>query len=84
MAGMSAWRANDVVEYDVMRESATLLTGLLLRARSNNPSSSDVVNAEIERIHSSVMEVDAYDRTAVLTLAARFRGRIATLKATSS
>lgn len=70
MAGISAWRANDVVAYEAMRESATTLSALLLR------SSADI---EVRELRDAVVGVDGYDRAAVSALAAHIRRRIAEL-----
>ena len=75
MAGISAWRANDVVAYEAMRESATTLSALLLR------SSADI---EVGELRDAVVGVDGYDRTAVSALAAQIRGRIAELTESQS
>lgn len=70
LAGISAWRANDVVAYEAMRESATTLSALLLR------SSADI---EVRELRDAVVGVDGYDRAAVSALAAHIRRRIAEL-----
>jgi hypothetical protein len=75
LAGISAWRANDVVAYEAMRESATTLSALLLR------SSADI---EVGELRDAVVGVDGYDRTAVSALAAQIRGRIAELTESQS
>ncbi len=71
MAEISAWRANDVVAFELMRESATTLTALLLR-------SPKVANAnnEVADLRSSVLSVDGHDRAAVAALAASISDRI--------
>ncbi|KAF2418132.1 hypothetical protein B2K11_09630 [Microbacterium sp. B35-30] len=76
MAGTSAWRANDVVEYDAMRESATRLAALLLMAQSEGSG----VPVELVRFRHDVLHVDGHDRIAVSELAARIRCRIADLE----
>lgn len=75
MAGISAWRANDVVAYEAMRESATTLSALLLR------SSADI---EVRELRDAVVGVDGYDRAAVSALAAHIRSRIAELTESQS
>ena len=79
MAGISAWRANDVVEYDAMRDDATKLVALLLRESSSglsvDPSGAD----EIRELRRDVLTVDGGRRAAVSALAARIRNRIAEL-----
>ncbi len=80
LAGISAWRVNDVVAYEAMRESATMLSALLLR-RSADASSADI---EVRELRDAVVGVDGYDRTAVSALAAHIRGRIAELTESQS
>lgn len=75
MAGTSPWRANDVVEYDAMRESATRLASMLLSTES--PQFNGAV--EIQSLRRDVLCVDGHDRAAVLELATRIRRRIAEL-----
>jgi hypothetical protein len=77
VAGISAWRANDVVEYDAMRDSATLLTALLLRESNAGTASGREVQADIDQLRKDVLTVDGYDRAAVAALAARIRSRVA-------
>ncbi|MFE5410155.1 hypothetical protein [Microbacterium sp. NPDC056569] len=76
VGGSSAWRANDVVAYEVMRESATTLTALLLGSSDDDRSAVVEVAAEVRQLRSSVLAVDSYDRDAVSTLADRIRDRI--------
>lgn len=79
MGASSAWRANDVVAYEVMRESATTLTALLLGSSSNDRSTFVEAGAEATQLRSSVLGVASYDREAVSTLADRIHGRIKVL-----
>lgn len=76
MAGISAWRVNDVVAYDAMRESATTLTALLLGAAHHEL---DVAQADVAQLRGDVLAVDAYDRAAVAVLSARINRHIADL-----
>lgn len=80
MTEVSAWRANDVVEYDAMREFATMLTALLLRKSSDDPSSALAASAEVRVLRQDVLGVDAYDRAAVSSLATRIGSRIIELR----
>lgn len=75
MAAPAAWRANDVVAYEAMRESATALIALLLRRATDG---SDPLG-EATKLRQDVLEVDAYDRAAVTALAARIAHRAAEL-----
>lgn len=75
MARISAWRADDVVTYDVMQESATTLTALLLRTIELDPRSTDRIRSEIAGWRDDVLTVDAYDRAAVAALAALIEAR---------
>lgn len=79
MAEVSAWRANDVVEYDAMRDSAATLTALLLQASNARTASDHEAQADIAQLRKDVLEVDGYDRAAVAELAARISSRIAEL-----
>lgn len=84
MAVFSAWRANDVVEYDAMRESATTLTALLLQLSNAGTAGGDEVQADIEQLRKDVLAVDGYDRESVTALAARISSRIAELSGATS
>lgn len=84
MAGESAWRTNDVVAYDVMRESATALTALLVEASSDDSSASVKTGAEIWQLRRSVLDTNSYDREAVSALTDRIGGRIKELTETRS
>jgi len=74
LAGTSAWRVNDVVAYDVMRESATTLTALLLESVTD-----DAGVAELAELRRAVLNVDGYDRVQVGALASSINYRIAEL-----
>ena len=76
LAGITAWRVNDVVAYDAMRESATTLTAMLLGATHSSSANPDTVQAEIAQLRQGVLAVDAFDRAAVAALSARISGRI--------
>lgn len=79
LAGISAWRTNDVVTYEAMRESATTLTALLLRASSGDPTTNSSATIEVRELRDAVVGVDGFDRAAVSALAAHIRRRIAEL-----
>lgn len=78
MAGISTWRANDVIEYEAMRDSATLLMALLLQENY------ETVPGDIAQLRNDVLAVDAYDRAAVAELAAGIRSRIVELSRVTS
>ncbi len=80
MAGISGWRANDVVVYDAMRESATALTALLVGAPRRDTMSAQQADEEIRRLRHEVLAVDAYDRAAVSALAVRISQRASELE----
>lgn len=70
MAGISAWRVNNVVAYDAMRESATFLTSLLLTRTAAE---------EIAEWRRRVLTCDGFDREAVAMLTIAIDDRIAEL-----
>lgn len=72
---MSVWRTDDVVTYDVMRNSATALTARLLRSVEVDPRAIDRIRPEVAAWWDAVLTVDAYDRAAVAELAARIDTR---------
>lgn len=84
LAEVSAWRANDVVEYDAMRESATMLTALLLQASNAGTSGGQEVRPDVAQLRKDVLAVDGYDRESVTALAARISSRIAELSRSAS
>lgn len=84
LAEISAWRANDVVAYEAMRESATTLSALLLRAPGGDPAARSSVDAEVRTLRDTVLAVDGYDRAAVCALATQIRGRVAELTESQS
>ncbi|WP_341976050.1 hypothetical protein [Microbacterium sp. LWO13-1.2] len=64
-----------MVTYDVMRESATTLIALLLRAAGLDPRAADRITPEIADWRDDVLTVDAYDRAAVTALVERINTR---------
>lgn len=79
MAGRTAWRVDDVVAYEAMRESATALAALLLRTTNDKPAQRPSAATEVGRLRSDVLNVDPYDRAAVAALALRIRDQIVVL-----
>jgi len=76
VANTSGWRVNDVVAYEAMRESATTLTALLLRAANSRALAPDDVLVELAELRRDVLAVDGYNRDAVSALTERITGRI--------
>lgn len=79
VARISAWRVNDAVAYEAMRESATLLTSLLLQSSIESSEPSAAALSELQQLHRDILDVDGHDRAAVNSLADRIALRIAEL-----
>lgn len=79
VARISAWRVNDAVAYEAMRESATLLTSLLLQSSIESSEPSAAALSELQQLHRDILDMDAYDRVAVNSLADRIAVRTAEL-----
>ena len=79
MAGVSAWRVNDVVAYDATRDAATTLTALLLQVARRDASQYGSAGVEIAHLRRDVVAVDGYDRAAVAELARHIAIRVAEL-----
>lgn len=84
MAGISAWRVNDVVAYDLMRESAIVLTAQLLQSTHRGSSEPDFARADAARLRHDVLTLDGYDRAAVAALATQISDHIRELSGESS
>ena len=84
LAEVPAWRTNDVVAYDAMRDSATTLTALVLHSSNSGTPTGHKVPDDIAQLRKDVLEVEGYDRAAVAELAARIRSRIAELSGPTS
>lgn len=78
MAG-DPWRVDDVVAYDVMRESATVLTSLILGVPGDDQSQTDRAVTEVIELQNSVAAVDGHDRNAVAELHEIIADRITSL-----
>lgn len=76
---MSAWRVNDAVAYEAMRESATLLTSLLLQSSLERSGPSAAALSELQQLQRDILDLDGHDRAAVNSLADRIVIRIAEL-----
>lgn len=79
VAGISAWRVNDAVAYEAMRESATVLTSLLLQSSIERSGPSAPALSELQQLQRDIVDVDGHDRAAVNALADRIAVRIAEL-----
>lgn len=78
MAGITAWRTNDVVAYEAMRETATMLAALLIRSAASG-TALPTANSELLELRVTVLNSDVFDRATVAALTTRFRERIAQL-----
>lgn len=83
MAHSSAWRVNDALAFEVLRDAAARLTALLLPvARSGGPGAQEAWE-EVQAVRLESLLVDGYDRRAVDGLAARLTARALTLESGS-
>lgn len=73
----SAWRANDIVAYDAVREAANLAIAAVLRLADEGAILHDRAVAEASVILRELLAVDAFDRPALDSLLERFRKRAA-------
>lgn len=81
MAGTSAWRVSDVVEYNLVREVGVALSCALLEALRRDLSPANAVRVELMSLHREVATVDGFDRAAVADLMSRLETRLAELTA---
>ena len=77
----SAWRANDVVAYDAMREAANTVIALLLRVADSAAIDDTGAVVEAAAIRQQTFHVDGYDRAAVDAFRERLEDRIVELSA---
>jgi len=70
-AGPSAWRVNDAIAYDEMRDCASALASQLLQRAQQGGSSRDSVIS----LRAQVNAVDGFDRAAVDRLTAELESR---------
>lgn len=61
----SAWRANDVVAYDGLREAANAAIALLLRLSTTGTIDESEAIAASAEIRQSVLGIDGFDRAEV-------------------
>ena len=73
----SAWRANDIVTYDAVREAANSAIAAVLRLSDDGAILPERAIAEVSAIRSQLLEVDAYDRSALDVTLERFRNQAA-------
>ncbi|NYE18046.1 hypothetical protein [Microbacterium immunditiarum] len=81
---MSAWRANDVVAYDAMREAANSVVALVLRRAAEGAIEQSAAGTEAASIRRDVFQVDGYDRAAVDALRDCLDARAAELSGNST
>jgi hypothetical protein len=79
MEPRSAWRANDLAAYDAAREAANGAIAALLRHADDGAMLHEHALAEASAIRRELVEVDAFNRSALETLLARMTSRIAEL-----
>ena len=70
-AGPSAWRVNDAIAYDEMRERASALASQLLQRAQQGVASPD----SVVRLRAQANAVDGFDRAAVDRLTAELESR---------
>lgn len=75
----SAWRANDVVAYDALREAANAAIALLLRLSTTGTISESEAVADSAQIRQGVLGIDGFDRAKVDSHRALLDERIAEL-----
>lgn len=83
MTEISSWRANDVVAYELLRESASTLTALLTYAASSDVSAPDGARLELTQLRRDLLTIDGYDRARVNALAAQIDARVRELSGAS-
>jgi len=76
----SAWRVNDAVAIDALREDSTTLVSLLLALSRSDAPGAATARHELGAVRRDVLSVDGYDRRAVEALTVRFRERIRVLR----
>lgn len=82
--GRSAWRPNDVVAYDGMREAANTAIALWVRLADEGAILLRVANEEASAIRRELLLVDGYDRAAVDAARVRFDELVTKLAGTAS
>lgn len=80
MADISAWRVNDVVAFEGMRESAIMLTALLLHRSTDGRQTLSSAIDEVTTLRESVLNTDSDDRAAVSRLSKSIDRRIIQLR----
>lgn len=79
MAHSSAWRVNDAVAFDAMRERSQTLVSLLLDQATSESPGAGAAKAELATLQRDLHKIDGFDRRAVDGLAARITERISIL-----
>lgn len=80
MAQASAWRVNDAVAMDAMREDSATLVALLLPIAGSGAPNAATAREELSDILRDVLSVDGYDRRTVEALTDQIRERIRVLR----
>lgn len=73
----SAWRVNDIVTYEAVREAASAAIAAVLRLAADGALLHQRAVAEASAIRRELLDVDAYDRSALDAALERFRDRAA-------
>jgi hypothetical protein len=76
VAEISAWRANDVVEYELLRDAGAALTAALLSAARSDDSFAGGLRAEMVALRRELSSVSPYDRAAVTAMRQRVERRL--------
>lgn len=79
VADQSAWRANDVVAYDSLRDAVSTAIATLLRLADDGTLEVGQAVREAAAIRRELFDVDAYDRDAVDSARATLEQRVADL-----
>lgn len=72
-AAGSAWRANDVVAYDGMREAANIVIASLLRRSGGSEPEASARLTEAAELRHRVLQVSGFDRAAVDKMSAELQ-----------
>ncbi|WP_345752579.1 hypothetical protein [Microbacterium rhizophilus] len=76
---VSAWRASDATTFDIAREAANTAIAAVLRLADDGGMLHEHAIAEASAIRRELVEVDAFNRSALETLLERLTSRIAEL-----
>jgi hypothetical protein len=79
VADRSAWRASDVVAYDILRDAVGEAIATLFRLADDGVLEPNQAVREAVRIRRELLDVDADDRTAIEALRGGLEQRVAEL-----